>query len=97
MDKQKLICSTIVFILVVSIAWIILYHTTGQWITVRARIVRKYSISISKVIKAGGVFVITMDFHYYFVMDNGDEVQVSYSDYVKYEVGDYFEYRKRIG
>ena len=74
-----------------------MHYTTGQWVVVRARIIKKYSIAVPKIIPVGKAVVAFVDYYYYFVMDNGDEVQVSASDYFKYKVGDYFEYRKRIG
>ena len=74
-----------------------MHYTTGQWVVVRARIVKKYSIAVPKIIPVGKTVVVSVDYYYYFVMDNGDEVQVPSSDYFKYEVGDYYEYRKRIG
>jgi len=97
MSKEDLIFLSIIAFLIFGIIGIIMYYTTGEWVTVRAKIIKKHCIAAPKIILVGGVPIAWTDYYYYFIMDNGDKVQVSYSDYMKYEVGDYYEYRKRIG
>jgi len=97
LSKEDLLFLAIIAFLIFGIVGIVMHYTTGQWVVVRARIVKKYSIAVPKIIPVGKTVVVSVDYYYYFVMDNGDEVQVPSSDYFKYEVGDYYEYRKRIG
>ena len=85
-------------ILIVTIG-VLIYESFGEWITVRAKIVKKYERTSTTFIfiPNSNVFVPLIRHHYYFVMDNGDTIEVSYSDYLKYNVGDIYKYRKRKG
>lgn len=88
----------IIIILVLSIIGILIYESLGEKETIRARIVKKYEkTTMSLIPLSNGVIVPVFYHHYYFVMDNGDIVEVSYSDYLNYNIGDIYEYQKRKG
>jgi len=97
MNKELLAIWMFCFLVVgVSIVYI-MTELSAEWVTIRARIVKKYERTNLVLVSTGKVVIPIYTEHYYFVMNNGDTVEVSSSDYLKYDVGDIYEYQKRKG
>lgn len=56
--------------------------------TIKDKITKQYPSAIYP-------FVIYTNYAYYFIMDNGDEVLISYSDYEEYSIGELYTYEKQ--
>jgi len=53
MDKEFLVVTGIILLAVGLVVGIIIYHFTGEWIAVRARIVKKYERTVPIFIPVG--------------------------------------------
>ena len=75
------------------------YFSVTKQIEVTSTIDYKYVDTGTDIIfvpSDGGVGIPVTIKNFMFVMDNGDEVEVSKGNFVKYDVGDSFTYKKRV-
>ncbi len=96
MDDMTTILITAGIIFLVAFVVLASYDTV-EYVTIRARIVKKYEKHSTILMPIGKILIPMTHDDYYFEMSNGDVIKVSYSDYVKYDVGDIYEYKKRKG